>query len=136
VRVAIGQPDQCTLGALTRRLLQQQGLYDALIDKQMQTGEVVVEKPSSALIVPDVATGHVDVGVAYLTDVLAEPDRVDVIHMEAPHNVAIQPFSIARSSGRKQLARRFFAHLARSRETFESLGFHFRLAKRGTGTGE
>jgi molybdenum ABC transporter molybdate-binding protein len=128
VRVAIGQPDQCTLGALTRRLLQQQGLYDALVEKQSQAAEVVVEKPSSALIVPDVVTGHVDVGVAYLTDVLAEQDRVDVIHIDAPQNVAIQPFSIARSSGRKHLARRFFVHLSRSREAFEALGFHFRLA--------
>jgi molybdate transport system substrate-binding protein len=128
VRVAMGQPEQCTIGALTRRLLQSQNLYDAVISKQSQAGEVVVEKPSSALIVPDVLTGHVDVGVAYLTDVLAAGDQLDIIHVDAPQNVAVQPFSIARSSGRKQLARRFFAHLSRSKETFEKLGFHFRLA--------
>ena len=130
VRVAIGQPDQCTLGALTRRLLQRQGLYDALIDKQSQPDEVVVEKPSSALIVPDVVTGHVDVGVAYLTDVLSAEDEVDMIHIQAPQNVAVQPFSIARSSGRKHLARRFFAHLAAAGESFEDLGFDFRLTTR------
>lgn len=127
IRVAIGQPDQCTLGALTRRLLQREGLYDALLAKQGEPGEVVVEKSSSALIVPDVVTGHVDVGVAYLTDVLASGDQMDIVRIDSPQNVAVQPFSIARSSGHKQLARRFFAHLARSRETFESLGFHFRL---------
>ena len=127
IRVAIGQPDQCTIGALTRRLLQQADLYDALMSKQTESGEVVVEKPSSALIVPDVITGHVDAGVAYLTDVMAVRDQVDLIPIDSPQNVAIQPFSIARTSGQKQLARRFFAHLARSRETFEALGFHFRL---------
>ena len=129
VRIAMGQPEQCTIGALTRRLLQSQNLYDSVMSKQSQAGEVVVEKPSSALIVPDVLTGHVDVGVAYLTDVLAAGDQVDIIHVDVPQNVAIQPFSIAKSSGRKQLARRFFAHLARSKEVFEKLGFHFRLAE-------
>jgi len=128
VRVAIGRPDQCALGALTRQLLQQAELYESLMSKQSQSAELVVEKPSSALIVPDVVTGHVDVGVAYLTDVLAGGDQVEVIHIDTPHNVAIQPFSIARTSGQKQLARRFFTHLAKSREAFESLGFHFRIA--------
>lgn len=132
VRVALGQPDQCTLGALTRRLLQSQNLYDAVMSKQSQSGEVVVEKPSSALIVPDVLTGHVDVGVAYLTDVMSAGDQIDVIHLDVPQNMAIQPFSIAKSSGRKQLARRFFAHLKRSGEQFEQLGFHFRLAEHAT----
>lgn len=136
VRVAIGQPQQCTLGALTRRLLQEQGLYDALIAKQSQPQEVVVEKPSSALIVPDVVTGHVDVGVAYLTDVLAERDRVDLIHIAVPLNVAVQPFSIARSSGRKQLARRFLAHLGASGGRFEELGFEFRLTTGAGRSGE
>lgn len=128
VRVALGQPEQCTIGALTRRLLQSQNLYESVMAKQSQSGEVVVEKPSSALIVPDVVTGHVDAGVAYLTDVLAEQDKIDVIHIDAPQNMAIQPFSIAKTSGRKQLARRFFAHLKQSGEKFEKLGFHFRLA--------
>ena len=109
VRVAIGQPDQCTLGALTRRLLQRDDLYESLMRKQSGPGEVVVEKPSSALIVPDVVTGHVDVGVAYLTDVLAAREQIEVIPIDSPQNVAIQPFSIARTSGRKELARCFFA---------------------------
>jgi hypothetical protein len=36
---------------------------------------VVVEKSSSALLVPDVVTGHVDAAVAYITDVMANRDR-------------------------------------------------------------
>ena len=132
IRVAIGQPEQCTLGALSRRLLLQAGLYDPLMEKQTQPDEVVVEKSSSALIVPDVVTGHVDVGIAYLTDVQSAADEVDMVRIDAPQNVAVQPFSIARSSGRKHLARRFFAHLAAAGETFESFGFDFRLTNRTT----
>lgn len=131
VRVAIGQPQQCTIGALTRRMLEREGLYDPLMAKQADPGEVVVEKPSSALLVPDVVTGHVDAAVAYITDVLANEDAIDVIRVASPLNRAIQPFSIARTSDHKYLVRRLYRRIADSPEAFERVGFHFRLADSG-----
>jgi ABC-type molybdate transport system substrate-binding protein len=127
IRVAVGEPDQCTIGALTRRLLAKEGLYDALKEKQKQEGEVVVEKSSSALLVPDVVTGHVDVAVAYITDVMASRDKVDVLPIDSSLNLAIQPFSIARNSDHKYLVRRLFRRIAESPKAFEDVGFHFRL---------
>lgn len=131
VRVAIGQPEQCTIGALTRRMLEAEGLYEKLIDKQSQPGEVVVEKSSSALLVPDVVTGHVDAAIAYITDVLASMDNVDIIRFTSPLNRAVQPFSIAKSSDHKYMARRLFREIVSSPEAFEDAGFHFRLAEDG-----
>jgi molybdenum ABC transporter molybdate-binding protein len=127
VRVAVGEPDQCTIGALTRRLLVKEGIYDRLKEKQQQEGEVVVEKSSSALLVPDVVTGHVDAAVAYITDVLANRDSVDIVRIASPMNMAIQPFSIAKTSDHKYLVRRLFRRIADSPEAFEDIGFHFRL---------
>jgi ABC-type molybdate transport system substrate-binding protein len=127
VRVAVGEPDQCTIGALTRRLLVKEGIYDRLKEKQRQDGEVVVEKSSSAHLVPDVVTGHVDAAVAYITDVLANRDSVDIVRIDSPMNVAIQPFSIAKTSDHKYLVRRLFRKIADSPEAFENIGFHFRL---------
>lgn len=127
VRVAVGEPDQCTIGALTRRLLVKEGLYDQLKEKQGQEGEVVVEKSSSALLVPDVVTGHVDAAVAYITDTMANRDDVDIVRIDSPLNVAIQPFSIAKTSDHKYLIRRLFQRVAASPEAFEDVGFHFRL---------
>lgn len=127
IRVAVGEPDQCTIGALTRRLLQKEGLYEQLKEKQTQEGEVVVEKPSSAMIVPDVVTGHVDAAVAYITDVLANRDTVDIVRIDSPLNKAIQPFSIAKTSDHKYLNRRLFQRIANSPEAFKDAGFHFRL---------
>lgn len=127
VRIAIGEPTQCTIGALTRRLLQQEGLYEKLQEKKRDRAEVVAEKASSALIVPDVTTGHVDAGIAYLTDVQANQDKVDVIKIESQLNKAVQPFSIAKTSQHKQLAQRFLNHLRVSREAFEAAGFEFKL---------
>ncbi len=131
VRVAIGQPEQCTLGALTRRLLQSEGLYDALMEKQKQSGETVVEFDSSARMVPQVTPigdeAPADAAVAYITDVKPNADRVDVVHIDSPLNKAIQPFSIAKTSWHKELCRRLFRRIAASPEAFEDAGFHFRL---------
>ena len=127
VRVAVGEPSQCTIGALTRRLLVKEGLYDKLKEKQKQPGEIVVEKSSSALLVPDVVTGHVDAALAYITDVKANLDTIDVVRFDSPLNVAIQPFSIAKTSDHKYLGRRLFQKIAHSPRAFEQVGFHFRL---------
>lgn len=126
IRVAVGQPEQCTIGALTRRLLVSEGLYEQLRDKQRREGEVVVEKSSSALLVPDVVAGHVDAAVAYITDVLANQDTVDIVRISSPLNVAVQPFGIARTSRHKYLVRRLFQRITRSPEVFTSAGFEFR----------
>ena len=127
VRVAVGQPEQCTIGALTRRILAAEGLYEGLMAKQRQDGEVVVEKSSSALLIPDVVTGHVDAAIAYISDTLAHRGEIDVIRIDSALNLAIQPFSIARTSPHKHLARRLLRRLAAAPQAFEAAGFHFRL---------
>ncbi|WP_161602511.1 molybdate ABC transporter substrate-binding protein [Tautonia marina] len=127
VRVAVGQPDQCTIGALTRRLLAREGLYDRLKEKQGQPGEVVVEKSSSALLVPDVVTGHVDAAIAYHCDTLASQDAIDVVRIDSTLNQAIQPLSIARNSDHKALSRRLYNRVTSSPEAFTAAGFEFLL---------
>ncbi|TWT46335.1 putative binding protein precursor [Thalassoglobus neptunius] len=127
VRVSIGDGTQCTIGALTRRLLEKEGLYEALMSKQQSATDVVVEKPSSAMLVPDVVTGHVDATIAYLTDVMQNSEDVDVIRLTSPHRHAIQPFSISRSSHHKQLARRLMTQIHQSQQAFEAAGFNFLL---------
>jgi molybdate transport system substrate-binding protein len=129
VRVSIGEPEQCTIGALTRRMLRQADLYDRLKEKQSRGDEVVVEKSSSALIVPDVVTGHVDVAIAYRNDVLDHLDKVDVIAIDSPLTRAIQPLSIAKNSRHKQLVRRLYRQIETAEELFESAGFDFLLAQ-------
>jgi len=128
VRVSIGQPDQCTIGALTRRLLQQVNLYDRLKEKQASPDEVVVEKSSSALIVPDVLTGHVDVAIAYRNDIQDHADKVDLIKIDSPLTRAIQPLSIAKNSQHKQLVRRLYRQVEKAKDNFQSVGFDFLLA--------
>lgn len=125
IRVSIGQPEQCTIGLLTRNLLQSEGLLEELKQKQSQPGEVVVEKPSSALLVPDVLTGHADAAVAYITDVLASSDKVDIIRIKSELNRAVQPVGVARTSDHKNLVSRLKQKIAEARSAFETAGFRY-----------
>ena len=122
IRVAVGQPDQCTIGALTRRLLEHEGLYE-----QVLNSNVVTQTATSALLVPTVTSKSADAALAYRTDTLAEQDKVDVITVDSDLSKAIQPYSIAKSSRHKELGRRLYRAIAKSRDAFESAGFHWRL---------
>ena len=140
VRVAVGQPEHCTIGALTQRMLAAEGLYERLIEKQKTSGEVVVELDSSARLIPQVVpigsdTTPADVAIAYETDAKANADRVDIIHIDSPLNKAVQPFAISRTSMHKHLGRRLFRKIANSPEVFEAAGFRPRSGEFDTGDG-
>lgn len=126
VRVSIGQPDQCTIGALTRQVLQREKVYDDLMKKRNEAGGVVVEKPSSAMLVPDVATKNADVTIAYYSDAKPEADagRVRIIPLEG--NSAVQPMSVSKSSEHKYLVRRLYRQIAERADAFEQAEFKYR----------
>ncbi len=134
MRVAVGQPDQCTIGVLSRRLLESTGLLEKI------QPNIVTETATSALLVPQVTTGAADAVLAYATDTLAEAEKLHVVPIESPLAAAVQPFSIARSSDFKYLGRRLFATIERSPEAFTSKGFGWRLpaigAKPSSGSSE
>jgi len=125
MKVAVGQCEQCTIGALTRNLLEKEGVYD-----KMQSN-VVAETPSSALLVPTVATKSVDAAFAFLTDTQAEAKKVDSIGIPSKSALAVQPYAIAVQSRYKHLGRRFKARLVAAREDFEAAGFRFRADDSG-----
>lgn len=122
IRVALGQPRQCTIGVLSRRLLQSERLYEPL----SRSGNIVSETSSSALLIPNITTGAADAVLAYRTDTIAEKDRLSIIDIDSPLAKAIQPFSISRSSDYKHLGRRLFDVIAASRNEFIAAGFNWR----------
>lgn len=124
IRIATGQPQQCTIGVLTRRLFEAENIADEV------KGNIVTEMTSSSLLIPQVTEGAVDVVLAYETDTRAAADRIDVIPIDSKVAVAVQPFTIARTSENRQLARRLFNAIAASKSDFEAAGFHWRLDAR------
>ncbi len=128
IRVAVGQPDQCTIGVLTKRLLEAEGVYRTLFDRK----NIVTETASSAMLVPTVTTAAADATLAYATDARAEADKIDTIPIDSPLAKAVQPYSIARSSEYKHLGRRMYQAISQSRDSFESAGFVWRLGGKGS----
>jgi len=123
VRVAIGQPEQCTIGVLTRRLLESKNIYDSVLKDH-----VVTQTATSSLLIPSVVTGAADAALVYFTDAQSERDKVDIVSIKSPLAQAVQPFGIATSSKQQQLCRLLFEDIARAREVFESAGFRWRLS--------
>jgi molybdate transport system substrate-binding protein len=123
MRVSVGQPEQCTIGALTRQMLSKMNVHDAVMNN------VVMQTASSAMLIPTVTTKSVDATLAYNTDTLAESDKVDAVRIDSAYAKAIQPFSIARSSEYKYLGRRLMKQVIEAKESFTSAGFNVRTEK-------
>lgn len=122
VRLAIGQPEQCTIGILSRRLLESAEIYDTAIKSN-----VVTETATSSLLIPSIATGAADAALVYFSDAQAASEKVDVVPIDSPLAQAIQPLGIATSSEQKQLGRLLFEQITEAREVFEAAGFRWRI---------
>jgi len=120
VRVALGQPEQCTIGVLSRRLLQAAGIYDQVLENN-----VVTQTATSSLLVPTITTGSADVALVYASDALAESDRLEIVPIDSPLALAVQPYGVARSSDRKHLSLRLLREISKSRHLFETAGFRW-----------
>ena len=88
---------------------------------------MVTQTATSALLIPNITTGSADAALVYASDAKAEANKLETIKIDSPLARAVQPYSIARSSDYKYLGRRLFETIARSRESFESAGFVWRL---------
>lgn len=121
LRVAIGQPEQCTIGALTRRMLQALNLYEPVLEN------VVTQTPSSAMLVPSVVTGAADATLAYRTDTLSVTNQVDTVLIPSDLAQAVQPFSIARRCPHKRMARRFRDLLGTASDSYTAYGFQWQF---------
>ena len=122
IRVAIGQPEQCTIGVLSKRLLEDAGLYQTVL-----TSNVVTQTATSSMLIPAVTTGAADVVLAYRTDTLAETARTDVVDIDSELAKAIQPFAIAKGTEYKALSQRLFNAIKLAQDDFEAAGFRWRL---------
>lgn len=120
MRVSVGNHEQCTIGVITKDMLEAEGLFAPVMRN------VVTQTPTSGLLVPGVVTGSVDATLCYATDTLAEGDKIEAVRIGTPSCVAVQPLSIARSSRHKHTARRLYDAVMKSRAAFEAAGFEWR----------
>jgi molybdate transport system substrate-binding protein len=122
LRVGIANAEQSTLGALTRQLLEQEGIFDKV------TANVVTQVPTADLLVNQMRTGALDASIVYISNTMLVRSQLDVVDLTNRQALAIQTFSVNKDSRFKQLSARLLASLQskESRARYEAAGFHWR----------
>ncbi len=119
VRLVVGNPEFCTIGALVQRLFEYEGMRERV------EPNIVERTTSSALLVPAVVTGSADAVLAYKTDTYAEADRLEVIAVDSEYAKAVQPFGASRLTPYPLLTERFYQFLSEQAEAYEGYGFNW-----------
>lgn len=123
VRIVVGHPTHCTIGALTERLFRVKGVYDDIAPN------IVERQPSSGMMVPPVVAGSADASLAYYTDTIPERDRLHVVRIDSEYAHAVQPFTVAYTSHNKRLMHRLYETIGQSQEIYDELGFGWTLGR-------
>lgn len=128
LRIGVANEAQSTLGALTKRLLQQEDVLEPVM------ANVVTQVPTADLLVNQMRTGALDAAVVYVSNTTPVRGQLDVVELALPQAIAVQTFSISQDSRFKYLATRLLEALQSqdSRNRYETAGFHWRGAENVT----
>lgn len=127
LRLGVANPEQSTLGALTHRLLEQEGILAAVMTN------VVTQTPTADMLVNQLSTGALDAVVVYVSNTTKVRDQLDVVPLPMPEALAVQTYSVGKNSKHRHLAERLLEALRSeaSRARYESAGFHWRASTNG-----
>ena len=122
LRLGVANPEQSTLGALTKRLLEQGHILAAVMTN------VVAQTPTADMLVNQIRTGSLDATVVYVSNTMKVREQLDIVPLQGPGTVAVQTFSVGQGSKHKQLSARLLDALKsdESRARYEAAGFHWR----------
>lgn len=122
LRIGVANEEQSALGALTTRLLRQLQLLEAI------RPNIAVQTPTADLLVNQLRAGGLDAAIVYEANTSQVRDALEVVPIDAPEALAIQPYAIGQSSRNAYLMARLLDALlsADSRRRFEEAGFAWR----------
>ncbi len=128
LRVGLTHPVNSALGALTDELLKKLGLHARVYAAGRK--HPVLHADAAHLLVNQLRTGALDLVVVYRSNVLSSPENLkhlEIVEMNLPQAIAIQPYAVAKDSEHKYLMRRLLeAILApESQKRFRDAGFHW-----------
>jgi len=125
LRIGLANAEQSTLGALTQRLLEQDGILGTVMKN------VVTQTPTADLLVNQMRTGALDATVVYISNTTKVREQLDVVKISVPGSVAVQTYSVGKDSRHRRLAGRLRDALrsSESRARYETAGFHWRSAE-------
>jgi len=120
VRVALGDPEACAIGRLANKILEKNGIKDAVLDNTVVYGTTV-----NALILY-VSGGDVDAAITWEETALVAPNETMVIEIPAEENI-IQtiPIGTLTFSENKESAKEFVDFIAsdHGKAIYEKYGF-------------
>jgi len=129
LRVGLAHPVNSALGALTDDLLKKLKLHDKVYDTTRK--HPVVHSDAGHALVNQMRAGALDLIVVYRSNVLSNPENaekyLDIIDMNLPEAIAIQPYAVAKDSQHKYLMRRLLEAILApsSKEHFVKSGFRW-----------
>ena len=122
LEVGLADERLSALGALSRRLLVELGLYEAVLTNRRAT------TPTADLLVTQLIGGDpLDAVVVYEANCSYVGDQAEIVRIDHPLASAVQPFAIATQTKYPQLTARLLDALTTpaSRRRFKSVGFRW-----------
>jgi molybdate transport system substrate-binding protein len=126
-KIGLADEKLSALGALTKRLLEEAGLYQRVVENRR------VSSPTADFLVTQLlAHDELDAVIVYAANCANVGDEAEVVRVDHPLAHAVQPFAIHRNDKYPQLTARLLDALtsAASRARFEAVGFRWRVDQR------
>ncbi|MBI3879819.1 MAG: molybdate ABC transporter substrate-binding protein [Verrucomicrobia bacterium] len=120
LKVGLCNAEQSTLGFMTRGMLKQVGLNDAI------RKNVVVETPTADLLVTQLRAGALEAAIVYRVNAQSQAEHIEFFPIQHAGAKAVQPFAVRTTSPNAQLATRLLDFLKANRGDFEDAGFLWR----------
>jgi molybdenum ABC transporter molybdate-binding protein len=120
LRVGLCNAEQSTLGYMTRGILKDSGLHEAI------RKNVVVEVPTADFLINQMRAGGLDAAIVYKVNVAPQAEALTFFTIQHPGAKAMQPFAVRTGSPNAQLAGRLLAFMRAHRDAFEGAGFAWR----------
>lgn len=126
LNVGLAHPQKSALGKLTKDLLTEMGLYDA-IEPNIRT-----EKPTADFLVTDMQAGGLDAAIVYRANTSRAGERLRILEIDHPAAKATQPYATSLQSDHKHTMGRLLAAIrsSQSERRFNEVGFRFLAGRR------
>jgi len=121
LKLGVANAEQSALGALTKRMLADAGLLDAVM------ANVRSQTPTADMLVNQLRAGGLDAVIVYEANIAQVREHLDIVRIDLPSAKAIQPFAVARSTVYPQLTQRLLDAIAsaESQQRYEHSGFRW-----------
>jgi molybdenum ABC transporter molybdate-binding protein len=121
LKVALCDPQQSALGSLTDQLLKRLKIQEK-VHKNLQ-----VTSPTADNLVQYIVVGKMDAAVVYIANTVIQRKQLEIIPIDDPTAVAVQPIAVGKDSEYRRLSGRLMEAImsAESKKIFDEFGFEW-----------